>query len=402
MRADYTAFRIIGRRKHRLRVSTLIFDRSLVLNFFLPAAMGDSVDDIADLVHDFTLAGDATPDHEQRRLKLTQGSLGSLQELGRNLGQSAKAVALQAHSIRYLVDSAETSDPLPLVAACSLYKQVASLTDLISKLGSTIEAIKGVTEHSMVTHLTSLGNSNAPSVFESSPIEKLLSHFDTKIKEVIRKVLDKAEDQDILWKAAEECYMRAKTRGGSLDADNYYIPLEESYLAWPFDPDFETDQYYEHQDRLDLDNLHAQVYRKRAERRFEAGGQKRQDWVDFWARTLNNTPRGPTLFCPHASLQSQKLNMDMPRYLFRTFDTKSSGLSNESVVASLASTKRKLDDERVDILSQEPEKVAISLHMHLTKHCFGGMHQDNLMSWTSSLLVAVQYAIYRAHTLRCD
>jgi hypothetical protein len=196
--------------------------------------------------------------------------------------------------------------------------------------------------------------------------------------------------------------MRAKTRGGSLDADDYYIPLEESYLAWPFDPDFETDQYYEHQDRLDLNNLYTQVYRKGAERRFEAGGQKRQDWVDLWARTLNNTPRGPALFCPHASLQSQKLNMDMPRYLFRTFDTKSSGLSNESVVASLASTTRKLDDERVDILNQEPEKVAISLHMHLTKHCFGGMHQDNLMSWTSSLLVAVQYAIYRAHTLRCD
>jgi hypothetical protein len=64
----------------------LIFDRSLVLNFFLPAAMGDSVDDIADLVHDFALAGDATPDYEQERLKLTQGSLGSLQELGRNLG----------------------------------------------------------------------------------------------------------------------------------------------------------------------------------------------------------------------------------------------------------------------------------------------------------------------------
>jgi hypothetical protein len=91
--------------------------------------------------------------------------------------------------------------------------------------------------------------------------------------------------------------------------------------------------------------------------------------------------------------------MDLPRHLFRTFDAKSSGLNNESVIASLASAKRRLDSGRVNILSQESEKVATVLHMHLTKYCFGGTYQDDLMSWTNSLLFSVQYAIYRAHTL---
>jgi hypothetical protein len=75
--------------------------------------------------------------------------------------------------------------------------------------------------------------------------------------------------------------------------------------------------------------------------------------------------------------------MDLPRHLFRTFDAKSSGLNNESVIASLASAKRRLDSGRVNILSQESEKVATVLHMHLTKYCFGGTYQDDLMSWTN-------------------
>jgi hypothetical protein len=118
-------------------------------------------------------------------------------------------------------------------------------------------------------------------VFEPLPIEKLLSHFDTKIREVVRKVFDKADDQDVLWKVAEECYTRAMTPSGSLHANDYYVPLEQSDLEWPYDPDCESNEYYEHQDRLVVDDSDASAYRKRAERRFEARRQKRQDWIDF-------------------------------------------------------------------------------------------------------------------------
>jgi hypothetical protein len=42
------------------------------------------------------------------------------------------------------------------------------------------------------------------------------------------------------------------------------------------------------------------------------------------------------------------------------------------------------------------------LFNHLNKSCFGGEYADNLMSWSSSLLFVIQYAIWRCHKRRCD
>jgi hypothetical protein len=42
------------------------------------------------------------------------------------------------------------------------------------------------------------------------------------------------------------------------------------------------------------------------------------------------------------------------------------------------------------------------LYSHLTKSCFGGEDDDNLMSWSSSLLFVIQYAIWRCYKRRRD
>jgi hypothetical protein len=90
--------------------------------------------------------------------------------------------------------------------------------------------------------------------------------------------------------------------------------------------------------------------------------------------------------------------LSVPRYLFRTFDAASSGRNDGDVVVSIAGSTAPQESSRFDILSKDKQEVAQMLHMHLDKNCFGEGHKgDDLMSWTSSLPNAIQYAVWRAH-----
>ena len=73
---------------------------------------------------------------------------------------------------------------------------------------------------------------------------------------------------------------------GNLDADHYFTPIDEACLEWPYDPDFESEEYYEHENRLDIDADHAAAFQKRTEHRSEARRKARQSWPDFWIRVL--------------------------------------------------------------------------------------------------------------------
>ena len=140
------------------------------------------------------------------------------------------------------------------------------------------------------------------------------------------------------------------------------------------------------------------------ELRREGRKREEQSWVDFWVLVLNRCPNGPTLFYPPASYEV-KLQMiattDIPQYLFRTFDRWSSGRNDDNIVASIASITESLEESRKDLLSLPKHEAADMLHTHLTKKCSGGQASDNLMSWTSSLLFAIQYAIWRRSQFGC-
>ncbi|KAB5515046.1 hypothetical protein GE09DRAFT_587861 [Coniochaeta sp. 2T2.1] len=57
---------------------------------------------------------------------------------------------------------------------------------------------------------------------------------------------------------------------------------------------------------------------------------------------------------------------------------------------------------RVDLLSMTDKEAAGMLHTHLTKPSFEGEGaSDNLMSWSSSLLFVIQYALWRCHHSGC-
>ena len=199
-----------------------------------------------------------------------------------------------------------------------------------------------------------------------------------------------------MWKVAEKCYNEVTSPSGNLHADNYFDPLEEACLEWPYDLDFESEEYYEHENRLNVDENYATAFQKQIEQRSEARMEDRQTWPDFWIRVLNNSPTGPTLFYPRASFDTQSLNFEfIPQYLFRVFDRDSSGENNESVIASTASIIGSHERSRTDILTLERHRATELLYAHLNKPCFDGEESDNLMSWTSSLLFAIQYAVWR-------
>ncbi|KAF3126287.1 hypothetical protein TWF703_010545 [Orbilia oligospora] len=315
--------------------------------------------------------------------------------------QSAETITSQAQCVKSLADDAKSSVKLPITEVCSLREGIKKLTDITFNLQSTINALNEATERSVIIRLRSLGSQITPIV------SKILSHFDEQIKDIVREVFDKTSDQDVLWKVAEECYNQVVSSSGKLNADDYFATLEEACLERPYDPDFESEEYYEHENRLVIDEDYATAFQKQTEHRSEALRKDRQSWPEFWIRVLNNSPAGPTLFYPPACFNTQSLNLDStPQYLFRTFDGASSGQNNESVIASEASIIGPHESSRTDILRLGMHEATKLLYTHLTKRCFKsdntGEKSDNLMSWTSSLLFAIQYAVWRHGIRKCD
>jgi hypothetical protein len=71
-------------------------------------------------------------------------------------------------------------------------------------------------------------------------------------------------------------------------------------------------------------------------------------------------------------------------------------------VTSSASIHKGERFSKTDLLSLEPEEASRRLYAHLIKRCSEGDGSDNLMSWSSSLLFVIQYAIWRSSRINCS
>ncbi|RAQ52006.1 hypothetical protein AFGD_006333 [Aspergillus flavus] len=112
----------------------------------------------------------------------------------------------------------------------------------------------------------------------------------------------------------------------------------------------------------------------------------------------NNQPlvSAQTLFCPNV-VQKEQMPLfkgnQVPRYLFRIVAPQSAGSTTTSKVKSPATTTS--DRDRLEDLFQlDPIIAADRLNQHL-RWMSGHEQRCNLMSWTSSLLFALQYGLYR-------
>jgi hypothetical protein len=117
--------------------------------------------------------------------------------------------------------------------------------------------------------------------------------------------------------------------------------------------------------------------------------------------SLPKSLEGPLLFQPNplqADLDDSFRNI--PRYLFRLHGSTTAGTTSDSEVTSLVWKMRRssLQSKKLDLFQRKPQDAGSDLYHHLTWHIRGGTPPEencNLMSWTSSLLFAIQYGLYR-------
>ncbi|VUC31238.1 unnamed protein product [Clonostachys rosea] len=310
------------------------------------------------------------------------------------LMESAKATAAQARRILFSIDDRKT---IPTPAGQEM-GQIGSVRRQARELKEMAESLSNDSEAYIKAYIVSLAR-------PGSAEEKMLSHFAKELKHIIQHVLDSScSDADVLREVLEMCY--EECLNGRLHPDNYFIPLSEACLVTPYDPHFESEAYYDHEERLLNDEAYAKAYGARTPRKLDNQRKEQEktaeQWTRFWVEALNKCHGGPTLFYPPASRHPGCQLASVPRYLFRAFDNESSCTLNEEIVASMETKYPQAGSwrDRVDLLSLQDQEAASMLFKHLRNIDFGVEESDNLVSWSSSLLFAIQCAIWRCYGRR--
>lgn len=118
--------------------------------------------------------------------------------------------------------------------------------------------------------------------------------------------------------------------------------------------------------------------------------------MDQQIRSSSYSGRVSRPFAPLPFDQLLNSSLDnIPTYLFRVSDHNSPGTTNPTEVCSPAFTNLQ---QRADLCGMKRERAAYVLRDHLQWDCTSTdsiEHSCNLMSWTSSLLFALQCAFYR-------
>jgi hypothetical protein len=268
-----------------------------------------------------------------------------------------------------------------------------NLSKIAARLTNAMTWIDDAPVDMVIAHMFSLTE-------QDSEVLKMLSYFKEEMKVIIRDVLSNGTNgEPKLQRILEECYKQALDISGVLHYDKYHDYSAEEALGFPYDPDYQAAEYYEHEERMQVDESYARAHYARMDRlnleEKEHKQKTKRAWIDFWSQALQKCPDGPTLFVPAETLCSDDLPQ-ASRYLFRAFDSDSSGLSNDTVVSSAASIRSDLEADHFIILSLGKRDASQRIHEHLNKRPFGGSGSDNLMSWSNSLLFVIQYAIWRS------
>jgi hypothetical protein len=213
--------------------------------------MDTRINDVASSVQGLTLGDD--PYSARNKLTLPQEDI-------RGLHRLVCTVTTRAKAVKALVNDANTSVNPSVGDVCSLRKQIKKLTEITFSLRATIDDLTESTESSIFRHLTSLGNQCAAVATRNSSIKELISHFKSPIKDIVREILESTNDQDVLWRAAEACYEQAIRPDGSLCADDYFNPPKEACLAQPYNPNFNSERYYKHENQLLIEEEYAAAF----------------------------------------------------------------------------------------------------------------------------------------------
>lgn len=229
-----------------------------------------------------------------------------------------------------------------MMQVCALYGRSTDF-QLAKAPDAALEAIKKTAAHSAIRRLVALQH---PCI----TIRKLLTRYHEALIGIAQEVLNtwNARHELVLSKIAESCYVAIEE---GIELGNIYLSETEA-----------------------------------------------QSWAAFWRSVLQECPYGPTLFDIRApGEQTRPPSNNIPRYLFRVFDKNSKGRNDEDQVASPASVAQ-AEMTTLGLLSDnidEERTKTFMLFKHLKPREFSEEQPDNLVSWTSSFLFAIQCAIYR-------
>jgi hypothetical protein len=126
----------------------------------------------------------------------------------------------------------------------------------------------------------------------------ILTHFESRIERIVRDYLDSHSQgrsrEDLI--AILDRFI-VKVDNGDLAAEEYHIELDERALESPYDPDYESEQYYEHQNRLEIDESYAEMSRYNAKIKRDTTRRHRRDekaeWVSFLRSAREIASIGP-------------------------------------------------------------------------------------------------------------
>jgi hypothetical protein len=318
----------------------------------------------------------------------------TLQEKNQELVLVAETLIRQARQVQTMTEDTDIALDRHVAAIHSLRRKAIEIEAIT-------QSVNDAAEDYIFARILSLAS-------ENHDVNDLLLHFQPELRKIVKTVLEATTtNQHALLGILETCYTQSLSQQGVLHSDNYFIPQEEAALCSRFDPDFESEEYYEHENRSQIEQGYAKSHyihqQQKSERRMEYKRNTNRAWIRSWMRLLSSCVGGPTLFWPLTNSDRENNLPESPRYLFRTFDSESSGKSDDVVVASLASLHMGPDVSRKDFMSMEREEASKKLSAHLSKDCFGGgSYSDNFMSWSSSLLFVIQYAIWRCYRRGCS
>jgi hypothetical protein len=203
---------------------------------------------------------------------------------------------------------------------------------------------------------------------QESVEEELLDFFENDIERIVRASSDNINNAASLWdETLQACLHEATHPAGDLNCKR----LDTLDLLRTFTTESELDltEFSEEQVERLRDSLHP-------------------DWIQLWIDLIQRHEE-PTLWRLSAPQDSIRVESPLvPTYLFRVYDANSEGINRKDVIASGASINTS-HDSRQDLLSIEGSDSARRLDRHLD---WKSREASNLISWTSSLLSAIQCA----------
>lgn len=82
-----------------------------------------------------------------------------------------------------------------------------------------------------------------------------------------------------------------------LHSGNYYDQKAEEALEYPYDSDFDSEDYYEHEDRLQIDDSYREMWRRNMQRREDFDIQQRTsiqaNWEGLFQKAVEFVVQGP-------------------------------------------------------------------------------------------------------------